>query len=83
MIIKIDFIGLANIVAGKALVPELIQHEASASRIAEEVTRYLTDDQYLKEVISGLKGVSNALGTPGAAARAAHAVLDFMEPKVR
>jgi len=82
-IVKIDCIGLANIVAGRSLVPELIQHEANASRIAEEVNRYLQNDAYTRSVTSGLQEVSKALGASGATDRAAKAILTFLEREHR
>jgi len=43
MIIDISHIGLVNIIAGKTIVPELIQDEANPESIAAEVIDILTN----------------------------------------
>ena len=42
-IVKLRLFALPNILAGEALVPELIQHEATGDRLAEEINRWLED----------------------------------------
>ena len=79
--IKVKWIGLANIVAGRALVPELIQEEARGERIAEEALRILDDEKYREEMIGGLAEVGRKLGTPGAAERVAKMALEMMQEK--
>jgi lipid-A-disaccharide synthase len=44
-LIKAKRFSLPNILAGTYLVPELIQHEANAARLAEEATAWLEDDE--------------------------------------
>ncbi len=79
--IKVKWIGLANIVAGRTLVPELIQEEARGERIAEEAMRILDDEPYREEMIGGLAEVGRKLGTPGAAERVAKMALEMMGEK--
>jgi lipid-A-disaccharide synthase len=79
--IKVQWIGLVNIVAGRALVPELLQGEANGERIAEEALRILDNEGYRKEMIKGLAEVGRKLGTPGAAARVSRMALEMMEKK--
>ena len=43
-IVKPQFFALPNILAGAALVPELIQHEATGEGLAEEINRWLEDE---------------------------------------
>jgi lipid-A-disaccharide synthase len=43
-LVKSRFIALPNILAGEALVPELIQHEATGPRMAREASRWLQDE---------------------------------------
>lgn len=61
-VIKLDKIGLVNLVLNEKVVPELIQQEASGEALAEEVDRYLTDDSYYREVKQKLDTVSEILG---------------------
>jgi len=77
--IKVKWIGLANIVAGRRLVPELIQEEARGERIAEEVLKILEDEAYRKEMTAGLAEVGRKLGTPGAAERVAKMALEMIK----
>ncbi len=71
-LIKIPYIGLVNIVAGKKIVEELIQNDAAAAKIALAVENALNDPHIVEE----LTAVKTSLGAPGASLRAAHIVLD-------
>jgi lipid-A-disaccharide synthase len=73
-LIRIPYIGLVNVVAGRKVVPEFIQHEIRTETIAQEAA-YLLEHQDLREkMILDLKAVSEKLGEPGAVLRAAQAV---------
>jgi lipid-A-disaccharide synthase len=76
--IKVKSIGMVNLVAGKAIVPELIQEEVRGERIAEEALRILDDENYRKEMIEELAEVGRKLGGPGAAERVARMALEMM-----
>jgi lipid-A-disaccharide synthase len=77
--IRIGWIGLVNIVAGRTLVPELIQKEARGERIAEETSKILEDEPYRRDMIEGLAEVKQKLGVPGAAERVARIALEMIE----
>jgi len=79
--VKVDWIGLVNIVAGKKVVPELLQKEASGERIAEEALRILNDEDYRREMAEGLAEVRGKLGVPGAAERVARIALEMIEER--
>lgn len=74
MLVDIEHVGLPNIVAGKGVVPELIQGDATGERMAEEALKILDDKEYLAGIKNGLEGVREALGSPGASRRAAEIV---------
>lgn len=74
MLVDMDHIGLANIVAGRKVVPELLQKDANGPRIAREVLCYLQDTDYYDEVKEGLSDVKELLGEPGAGRRVAHSI---------
>ena len=74
-LIRVKWIGLVNLVAGRTVVPELIQAEATAERLSQEVRRLLTDHQAYNEMKDGLRQVRQSLGEPGASFRAAQVVL--------
>jgi len=77
--VKVKWIGLANIVAERALVPELLQGEMRGERIAEEAFRILDDEKYRQEMIRGLAEVGSKLGNPGAADRVAEMALGMIK----
>jgi lipid-A-disaccharide synthase len=74
-VIKIPYIGLVNIVAGKQVAQELIQNNANPAGIAHAVETALHNPQILEE----LSAVKDALGGPGASTRAAQVVLETIK----
>ncbi|BEH09761.1 lipid-A-disaccharide synthase [Geobacter sulfurreducens subsp. ethanolicus] len=81
-LIRVDHIGICNIVAGTRVVPELIQDEASADRIAAEIGRYLDDSAYAEKTRAGLAMVKEKLGTGGCSERVAGIVLEMLGKQV-
>jgi lipid-A-disaccharide synthase len=75
LLIRVPWIGLANLVAGRGIVPELIHDEATPDRLVQETERLLGDSRAYEEMKAALLSVRQALGTPGASRRAAEAVL--------
>lgn len=78
-LITISFIGLANIIAGRRIVPELIQHEAKAEIIAKKTKDILKSPEKIKRIKADLLDVKKRLGKPNAAKRAAEAVYQFLQ----
>ena len=76
--VKLPWIGLVNIVAGKRVVPELLQEAAQGERIAAEALKILEGESYRKEMLQGLAEVRAKLGTPGAAERVARMALEMV-----
>jgi len=76
----VQSIGLANIVAGRAFIPELIQRQATPVRLAAEARRILEDSPYQEAMRAEMARVRTLLGTPGASARAAAVVLRQLRP---
>jgi lipid-A-disaccharide synthase len=70
-LINIPFIGMPNILAGRSIVRELIQHEASGQAIADEVGRILDDAEYANQMRRDLNEVSGMLGEGGGSANLA------------
>jgi lipid-A-disaccharide synthase len=71
LMISIKFIGLPNILAGKGVVREFIQHEASAENIAGEIGRILEDPAYAARIRQDLRQVKESLGEGGGSAKLA------------
>jgi lipid-A-disaccharide synthase len=67
---------MVNLIAGRRIVPELIQDDCTADRIAAETLSFLTDRQRADDTRRALDEVRARLGRPGASGRAAEAVLE-------
>ncbi len=78
MVINIDHIGLVNIIAGRTVVPELIQDEASPEKIAATVVEILTDSKRMADIKIELSKIRDMLGSPGAAERTARLAYDMI-----
>jgi lipid-A-disaccharide synthase len=74
--VQVDTFAMPNLVAGRRIVPELIQDEFTPERTAEEAIALLTDANKRAEMCVALAQVRERLGTPGASARAADTVLE-------
>jgi len=72
-----DHYGLANLIAGRRFVTELIQNELNPDRLAEELIVLLDPDRN-QQLRRELRKVAESLGEGGASRRAAQAVLDFI-----
>jgi lipid-A-disaccharide synthase len=74
--VHVDTYAMANLVAGRRVVPELIQDAFTPAAVATEALRVLTDPAHAAHVRRELREVRGKLGTPGASRRAAEAVLE-------
>lgn len=74
LLVKIRNFALVNILTGHAVVPELLQGDASPERMAAEVERLLGDPRARAEQLAGLAEVRRSLGEPGAARRVAEEI---------
>ena len=74
-LINVKWIGLVNLVAGRSIVPELIQDEATEERLCQEVLHLLRDLSAYNAMQEGLRQVRQSLGEPGGSHRAAQVVL--------
>ena len=76
--VKVSHIGLANIIAGKTVVPELIQQDVNPERLATELLAIISDEERKKLMKEELAGIREKLGTPGASLRAARLALEML-----
>jgi lipid-A-disaccharide synthase len=76
-LITTEHYGLANLIAGRRLVTELIQDDLNGESLAQEVLKLL-DPNTNAAMRAALKEVSEQIGEPGASDRAARAILDFV-----
>jgi lipid-A-disaccharide synthase len=74
--VNVDMYAMPNLVAGRRIVPELIQDEFTPEAVAAEVVSLLTDHRRRAQMTDALRAVKAQLGAAGASARAAEAVLE-------
>jgi len=79
LIIDVENVGLVNIVAGKRVAPELIQHDATPENMAGVISRMLGDPVKYQQVKDDLVRMKTRLGEGGASARAASVVMEVMQ----
>ncbi len=78
IMIKINNIGLVNLIAGREIVPELVQNKASPENIADKALAILNDSQGLEKLRNELCGIRDLLGGPGASERVADIALSML-----
>lgn len=77
-LIRVKYAGLANLIAGEEIVPELIQEKASPENIAEHALRLLRDKKARAEMQQQLNAIRKELGDPGASDMAAKVALRML-----
>jgi len=75
LLIRIPRISLPNIVAGRDVVPELLQEEVTGTRLAHEARRLLAEPGIAAAQRAAFGELRGRLGEPGVGRRAARAVL--------
>ena len=81
LFIRIPFLGLVNIIAGREVAPELLQNDATPEKMAEETLRIMLDPDLAGRIKKDLEEVKRSLGGRGASRRAAGYIASFMREK--
>ncbi len=82
-LVKVPYIGLANIVAGQEVVREFIQKEASPQHLKDEVLRILNDEAYRNRIREGLQKVGQRMGKGGCSRRVAGMAVEMSRGGLR
>lgn len=82
-LIRVEHIGLANLIAGKRVFPELIQADANPELICSTAHHMLTETHGFENLKSELKKIRQRLGQPGASDRVAQLALTLLALKTR
>lgn len=80
-IVSVRHLAMPNLLIGETVYPELVQHQATADRLAHLVIQLWQDKNRLAGIRRALARVREVLGPPGAADRAARAILDLLRDK--
>lgn len=78
LLVRVEHIGMVNLIAGKRLVPELVQGDFNPPRLIAESRRLLNDDRGRSAVVEELTRLRERLGSPGAADRVAELALGMI-----
>ena len=75
MVVKVKWLGMPNVIAGREIVPEFIQHDAKPERIAAMAHDLLENDEKREVMQRELASIVASLGGAGASERAAKLIL--------
>ena len=79
LLVRTPMFAMVNLIAGRKVVPELVQKDFTSTRLAEEAIRLLDDPQARAEMRRGLAEVREKLGPPGAVERAADLIAEMLK----
>ena len=78
-LVKLELSGLPNVIAGREIVPELLQDQVTAERVAPIALELLQNPQKREAQQERLRWVYQQLGEPGAAKRTARLILSQLK----
>lgn len=76
LLLKTEYVGWPNLIAHRSIVPELLQGQAKADRVADVALEILENHAIRKRMRDDLLKTTTKLGEPGALQRAAKIVID-------
>jgi lipid-A-disaccharide synthase len=79
LLVRVNHIGLVNLIAGKEIAPELVQEQATAENIRDSVLKLLKDADRLEMQRREMLKIKDLLGGPGASARVAEIAMDMLQ----
>ena len=80
-LVKIDSIGLVNVIAERKIVAEFVQHKFKSDHLLPEIEKLLFDENYRKTIIANLKNIKKKLGKSGASNKSARIAIETMNSK--
>jgi len=84
LLVRTPYFAMVNLIAGKRVVPELVQKDLTPERVAAEATRLLDSPNARAEIQAGLAIVRERLGPDGAIERAADVIAGMLsDPSYR
>ncbi|KIX12897.1 lipid-A-disaccharide synthase [Dethiosulfatarculus sandiegensis] len=78
-LVKVEFIAMPNLVAGREVVRELIQAEATGENLAQEALKLLEPGRARQEMKEGLQEIRLSMGGPGASRATALIAKEMIE----
>jgi lipid-A-disaccharide synthase len=81
LVLKTKHLGMPNVLAGREIVPEFIQHEARPDTIAKGVLELMTNQAARDVMTTEFDAIIAKLGESGASAKAARVIVDELRQK--
>jgi lipid-A-disaccharide synthase len=81
LLVRTPMFAMVNLIAGKRVVPELVQKDFTPARLAREAVRLLDSPDARAEIQRGLADVREKLGPAGAVERAADLIASMLNPR--
>jgi lipid-A-disaccharide synthase len=81
LVLKTEHLGMPNVLAGREIVPEFIQHEALPDTISKTVLKLMNDQATRGTMMSEFDAIIAKLGESGASAKAARVIVDELNEK--
>jgi lipid-A-disaccharide synthase len=78
LVVKVSNVSLVNLIAGKEIVPELLQDDATPERLVERASMILDDESCRNEMIKNLEKVREKLGGRGASEKTAKIAIEMI-----
>jgi lipid-A-disaccharide synthase len=78
LLVRVEHIGMVNLIAGERLMPELVQSKMNPENIVEESLRILEHPETRCRMVAKLQNLRGRLGSPGAAGRVADLAIGMM-----
>jgi lipid-A-disaccharide synthase len=82
LVLKTKYLGMPNVLAGREIMPEFIQHEAWPATISKAVLQLMSEQTSRDLMISEFDAIIDKLGETGASAKAARVIVDELDGKV-
>jgi lipid-A-disaccharide synthase len=80
-LVKGTFFGMANLILGEKVVPELFQQEANPENLSAEIVKYIDDQELVKSVRQKLGQIKDRLGNGGAISKVVDNLAELMKAK--
>jgi lipid-A-disaccharide synthase len=78
-VIKVAFISLVNLIAGREVIKELIQDKATVANVSDELKKILQDADHRNKILQGYNEVIKILDTGSASENAARLMVSYLQ----
>ncbi|MDL2290324.1 lipid-A-disaccharide synthase [Paludibacteraceae bacterium OttesenSCG-928-F17] len=82
IVIKVKYISLVNLIAGKEIVKELVAHQFTSRNVTFELEMILRNEAHRNDIIKGYNDVRKKLGKPGAAEHTADKIIKHLKKDI-